>query len=124
MKRIVLLIPILFLAACSSLQNSKKSYNGTWILQQQSGGFAGRTIKPEKEIKLVIKNGKITRFEDNQLISQEDFKIEKGKLIHSSELQDIIISKKLMKEAISVKGDSLIISQQCYDCYSFLYTRK
>lgn len=124
MKRIVLLIPILFLVACSSLQNSKKSYNGTWILQQQSGGFGGRTIKPEKEIKLVIKNGKISRFEDNQLISQEDFKIEKGKVIHSSELQDIIISKKLMKEAISVKGDSLIISQQCYDCYSFLYTRK
>mgnify|MGYP006323627665 CR=1 FL=1 len=124
MKNLIYLIAPLLVISCATLKQKDKGYNGTWILQQQSGGFAGMTIKPDKETKLIIKGDKLKRYIDGKITSEEPFKIEKAKVIHSTEPQDVIVSNKLMKEAIMVKGDTLIILQQCYDCYTFMYVRK
>lgn len=124
MKNLIYLIVPLLAISCTTLKQKQEGYNGTWILQQQSGGFTGMTIKPEKESKLVIKGDKLKRFVDGKLISEEPFKVEKAKVIHSQEPQDVIVSNKLMKEAIYTKNDTLIIKQQCYDCYTFIYLRK
>ncbi|MBA5793328.1 hypothetical protein H1R17_02945 [Flavobacterium sp. xlx-214] len=124
MKKIALLLTLALTFSCGVLKKDKDGYNGTWILQNKSGGFTGRTTQPDQEVKLVIKNDKIKYFENGKLVSEDVFKVEKAKVIQSTEPQDVIVSKKLMKESISVQGDTLIISQQCYDCYTFMYTRK
>lgn len=124
MKKLIYLKLTVLLIGCSALQQKQDGYNGTWLLKQQSGGIAGMTIKPEKETKLIIKQDKIKRFVDGKLLSEEPFKTIKAQVIHSQELQDVIVSNKLLKEAISVKGDTLTITQQCYDCYTFIYVRK
>ena len=124
MKNLLSLSVLLLTVACSSLKMKDNSYNGTWILQKQSGGFAGRTTTPEKETKLVIKKDKMFSYEDGTLIAESAFNVEKGKVIQSSEPQDIIVNNKLMKQSIAVSGDTLIIADQCYDCFTYTYLRK
>jgi|SRR5690554_94333 len=124
MKKIALSFVALFALSCNVLKKEASGYNGTWILEQKSGGFTGRTITPEKETKLVIKKDKMFSYENGTLIAESDFKIEKGKVIQSTELQDIIISNQIKKQSISVKGDTLIIADQCYDCFTYVYLRK
>lgn len=124
MKNLLSLSVLLLTVACGSLKMKDNSYNGTWILQKQSGGFAGRTTTPERETKLVIKKDKMFSYEDGTLIAESAFNVEKGKVIQSSEPQDIIIGNKLMKQSIAVSGDTLIIADQCYDCFTYTYLRK
>lgn len=124
MKKIALLLTLALTFSCGALKKDKDGYNGTWILQNKSGGFAGKTTLPDHEVKLVIKNDKIKYFEKGKLISEDVFKVEKAKVIQSTEPQDVIVSKKLMKQSINVSGDTLVIADQCYDCYTYLYVRK
>lgn len=124
MKKIALSFVALFAMSCNVLKKDVSGYNGTWILEQKSGGFAGRTITPEKETKLVIKKDKMFSYEDGTLIAESDFKVEKGKVIQSTELQDIIVNNQIKRQSIVVKGDTLIIADQCYDCFTYIYKRK
>lgn len=125
MKKNALLsvLAIAGIIGCASVKKQPNPYEGTWILKQQSGGFAGKTTSPKEEIKLIIKNDKISRYENGQLLSEEEFKTEKGKTIQSSEPKDLIVSSHLRKQSIEQKGDTLIIAEQCYDCFTFLYVR-
>ena len=125
MRKIFLfIVAVLAFLSCASVKKQPNSYEGTWILKQQSGGFMGRIIVPDKEIKLVIKNNKISRYENGQLLSEEEFKTEKGKTIQSSELKDILITNNFKKQSVEQKGDTLIMVEQCYDCYTFLYVKE
>ena len=123
MKKIILGLGLISIIGCASLGKEEKEYKGTWLLKEKTGGIAGLKTKPEKETKMVIKAGKIKRYEGSILISSEPFKIEKTKVIHSSQPENVIVSNKLMKEAINKNGDTLWISQQCYDCYVFKYEK-
>lgn len=125
MKNIILsLLIVLGIVGCASMKQSLIPYEGTWILKYQSGGFAGKTIVPNKEIKLIIANKKISRYEDEQLLSEEDFKTIKGSTIQSDELKDIVVNNGISKQSIEQKGDTLIISDQCYDCFTYLYIKE
>ncbi|SEH87188.1 hypothetical protein SAMN02927937_01874 [Paenimyroides aquimaris] len=124
MKNIIYLLGLSLILSCGILKKDSNSYNGTWILQSKSGGFAGMTKKPEKETKIVIKKEKMFSYEDGTLIAESAFKVEKGKVIQSTEPQDIIVGNKLMKQSIAVSGDTLIIADQCYDCFTYFYLRK
>jgi len=125
MRKIFLfIVAVLAFLSCASVKKQPNSYEGTWILKQQSGGFMGRIIVPDKEIKLVIKNNKISRYENGKLLSEEMFKTEKGKTIQSSEFKDILITNTFKKQSVERKGDTLIMAEQCYDCYTFLYEKE
>lgn len=125
MKKMLFCITLIsLLSGCSTARHQLTGYEGTWILQQQSGGFAGMTIRPEKESLLVIGKGIIERYENGILISKEPFKVEKAKVIQSTEPQDVIATDRIMKQSVSVTGDTLILTDQCYDCYSYLYIKK
>src|SRR5690554_7220574 len=112
MKKNALLfvLAIAGIIGCSSVKKQPNPYEGTWILKQQSGGFPGKTTSPKEEIKLIIKNDKISRYENGQLLSEEEFKTEKGKTRseeHTSELQSrphlvcrLLLEKKKKKTPI------------------------
>lgn len=121
---LLFILAITGIMSCASVKKQPHPYEGTWILKQQSGGFTGRTITLDKEIKLVIKNDKISHYENGQLLLEEKVKIEKGKTIQSSEPKDILVNNNLKKQSIEQKGDTLIITEQCYDCFTFLYVRE
>lgn len=123
MKHLICSLGFLLTASCASLK-PQHPYNGTWILKQQTGGFAGRATTLKTETKLVIKNDKMRTYENGKLLSEELFKVEKGKVIQSSEPQDVLATNRIMKQSIAVKGDTLIIADQCYDCFTYRYERK
>lgn len=123
-KTFLFIVAVLAFLSCASVKKQPNPYEGTWILKQQSGGFMGRIVVPDKEIKLVIKNNKISRYENGKLLSEEMFKTEKGKTIQSSEFKDILITNTFKKQSVERKGDTLIMAEQCYDCYTFLYEKE
>jgi len=124
MKNTVYLLGLFLIMSCNVLKKDHNGYNGTWILQSKNGGFAGKITKSEKETKLVIKNDKMRTYEEGKLIAEIPFKIEKGKVIQSSEPQDIIAINQIKRQSIAVKGDTLILADQCYDCFTYTYLRK
>ena len=124
MKKIALSLVALFAMSCNVLKKDVSGYNGTWILEQKSGGFAGMTTKPENETNLVIKNNTIKKYENGKLVSEDSFEVEKAKTIQSTELQDVIVTSNIIKQSISVSGDTLILADQCYDCFTYIYKRK
>lgn len=124
MKRIIYLSALLVIVSCSVLKFNNNEYNGIWVLQSKSGGFSGRTTIAENEVKLVIKNSRIKYFENGKLIYDELFKVEKLKVIESTELQNVIVNDRFKKQSVIVKNDTLIITDQCYDCYTYIYKRK
>ncbi len=123
MKYIIPFILIMTSTGCASLKKEKHPFDGTWLLIQYSGGFMGKTQVPEKETILTIRNGKMTRTEEGKMISEDSFNVEKGKVIESDQPQDIVASEKLLKQSITIKKDTLILRDQCYDCFTYLYKR-
>lgn len=125
MKKMIFVITVISIfSGCATGRHLHTRYDGTWVLQQQSGGFAGMTIRPEKESLLVIGNGMIAQYENGVLISKTPFKVEKAKVIQSTELQDVVATDRIMKQSVSVSGDTLILKDQCYDCYSYQYIKR
>jgi len=125
MKKMLYCTVILsFLSACAPSRYPSTGYDGTWVLFKQSGGFAGRTTPADKESLLVIGKGVMKQYENGTLVSEGVFEVEKSKVIHSTEPQDVIVSDKITKQSIAVAGDTLTLTDQCYDCYSYQYIKK
>ena len=108
---------------CASLKKERTPFDGTWLLIQSSGGFIGKTQLPEKETLLLLQNGKMTRIEEGNIISEDVFKVEKGKVIESKQPQYILISGKQLKQSVTIKNDTLILRDQCYDCFTYRYKK-
>ncbi|GEM_PF-1322105 len=115
--------------SCSSLKqkgDKDPSHLGTWVLIQRSGGFTG-AVKDfdsnKKENVLVLEQHLMIRLENDQKRSEQEYVIEKGRVIESSEPQDILKGESSMPESISLKDGKLILRGQCYDCYTDIYQR-
>lgn len=124
MKQFVLLLILPFMISCAALNKDKGPYDGEWVLVSKSGGFMGKVSTPDKELSIKIKNNEIKYYENGTLKQTKEFKTEKGKTIHSSEPQDIIVGNTIPKQSIRIHDDQLIISDQCYDCFMYVYKRK
>lgn len=114
----------LIIIGCSVLKTNNSLYNGTWLLQSKSGGFTGRTLAPDVETKLVIKNNKMRMYENGKLVSENAFELEKRKVIQSSEIEDVIVNNHFKKQSVTISNDTLIITDQCYDCFTYYYIKE
>lgn len=124
MGKILSILGLLVITSCGICKKSGNEFDGTWLLESKSGGITGKTTKPENEVKLIIKGDKIKVYENNKLTSEYDFKVEKGKVIESAEPGNIIVSNQFKKQSISIKDNKLILREQCYDCYTYVYLKK
>ncbi len=139
MKKIVLSFVILI--ALDSCQKDidvpdKKFENlfGTWSWVYSSGGFNGATITPtteNKTIKIEYKENGVYKKVVNKKVSKMTFKFEKRESIYSSEKEYVIVyskgkfSKKgVVSHSIDFIGvDTIVLRDECYDCYSHIYAR-
>lgn len=127
--KIIFLSLTLMIVSCSSLKPTNKndqSYMGTWVLIERSGGFTGSVTNfdsQKKEQVLLLEQDKMTRWENGQQRSEQEYTIEKGRVIESSEPQDILKGDSSIPESISLKDGQLILRGQCYDCYTDVYQR-
>ncbi len=99
---------------------------GTWVLVQRSGGITGatHTFEPAaKEKVLLIEKNKLIVWEKDIKKSEQAFVIEKGKVLESAVLQDILKGEESLPQSIKFKDGNLILRTQCYDCYTEVYQR-
>lgn len=127
--KILFLSLTLMIISCGSLKQTDtkdQSHLGTWVLIQRSGGFTGSVTNfdiKKKEQVLLLEQDKMTRWENGQQKSQQNYTIEKGRVIESSEPQDILKGDSSIPESISIQEGQLILRGQCYDCYTDVYQR-
>lgn len=109
---------------------------GTWNWVYSSGGFLGETISPTTENKTIEieykKNGIYKKFINNKKVSKMTFQFEEQESIYSIGKEYMItysdgkFSKKgvIFQSFDFIGTDTLILRDECYDCYSHIYVRK
>ena len=137
---LIFIVALLGLISCKKEINvPKEDYKklfGKWEWVYSTGGLAGGVITPETEnYNLEIeykKNGIYKEFKDGKRIEKFTFHFEKAESIFSSgEDYLIFYSKgKFSKKGVMyhsfnfIGNDTLLLNEECYDCYGNLYVRK
>lgn len=124
MKKWAIAFSLPIVVACASIKKESNPYIGEWVLVSKSGGFTGMTTKSTSIQEIKIERKTIKYYENGELKLSNEFKIEKGKTIQSSEPQDIILGNRIPRQSIQLHEDQLIIADQCFDCYMYVYKRK
>ena len=142
-KKIIFFIYIILLLFTScrkdiSLPNQElEKLFGTWEWISSSGGFAGITTSHDsvgntKTIEFT-KKGIYKSYKNGDLIEKRKFTIKKGSSIYTSDDANLIIYKENLNKNKNhnpnemiryLENDTLILYEECYDCYSNLYIRK
>lgn len=139
MKSLFLLIGILILATGSCSKDELKDNSiyvdtpvaliGSWNWLYSSGGIAGTISTPQstgetKRIEFDSDNN-LRLFVNDKLKEALTFKIEKGKSITSQD--SVLILTNIyhgIRQSITFRtADTLILFDECYDCYEHHYSR-
>lgn len=99
-------------------------YKGNWILTKKSRGITGTNVELKKVFELQIDNDVINYYENSKLVLTKPFKTTKGKTIQSTDSLNVMIGNTIPKQSIQLHNDQLIITDQCYDCFTYIYKRK
>lgn len=130
---IPLFVGTYFLHAQKTLQ---KKLKGKWEWVETSGGFAGEISTPKTENYTVqiefSKNGLFKSFKNNVSDLKMKYKVSLGKSVYTIENVYLINYKSCkgpivnrMNDSFEFKGnDTLILKEECMDCYSRVYVRK
>ncbi|NMM48555.1 hypothetical protein [Marinigracilibium pacificum] len=130
MKPYLLLLAVLIISSCSKSQNTpeiNRQIIGTWVWVQSSGGIDGRVDTPEKnghDILLEISETKIKTFINDNIESIQDYHISIEEVMEGGTKEVIIYDDgNYQKQSIYFKGDSLILIDQCIDCFNHVYKK-
>lgn len=141
----ILLLPVLmlgcFLTSCTkstvgliktnNVYYSEKvdstSLAGTWILISQSGGLTGATTNPSDNITISFDNSGNYKKNLNYAIAESgNYTIGLEKTIYYSDKIPVIYfatSSRTYFNAVALSNDSLSISDNMYDGFSYLYKK-
>lgn len=132
---ITLLMFVLFQALSYAQSSKAKWLVGKWEWIESSGGFGGGVLTPKTEAYTIMveftKRNIFKSYKDGAFNTQNNIKIVKGKSVYSQESQLIIKYFKgknadlsMMNDSFDFKGkDTLILKQECYDCYTRTFVR-
>lgn len=108
---------------------------GNWLWINSSGGFSGAIINPSTEgyTKKVEfrKDGLYAEFRNDKVVENTQFLILKDESIRSAyEVYQINYvysngQSNIFKQSFNFQGnDTLILMDECYDCYTHIYIRE
>lgn len=139
MKKFIFII-VIFILTNSCKKNiivPKDDFNklfGTWQLTQTVGAISGDTINYEPKDYIIIveynKNGIYKKYKDDKRLTKKNFKFEEDALSSAHGNYIISYSKKFSKKMqISqwfkfVGNDTLILTDNCDDCFISTYVRE
>lgn len=131
MKNVIIYGLLVFiLMCCSSASETNtvfKSIVGKWEWVQSSGGIAGQTTTPSstnKSNELEISKTEIKIYENGNLIATESYSIATKKSILGGEKQMLVYTSGNPSQSFILDGNTLFLSDECYDCYQREYVRK
>ena len=120
---------LIFTISCKNDDLDSKLY-GTWTWLESSGGYSFLRYTPETEgYYLAIefdKSGNFKIYKNEQLETIDKFTIKKGKSIYTSKITNLLEYKEqsIMQSIEFVKNDTLILRDECYDCFTHIYVKK
>ena len=133
MKNILSILIVSIIVSSCSIKNASPGYKaseenliGKWKLVRASGGIAGTiTEYGENDDRIVIE------FREDEFISSKNgeekerikYHISLGESIRSTEEVPLIIYETGKKQSFDFDEGSLILWDECYDCYQYNYMR-
>lgn len=136
--QLLVLIALSFTFACHSLSSSSETKNkhdqesvpyrgdslfGDWKLIKRTGGFAGISTRMDSSgIGLQIGVDSIYTWEGGKLLYQESYRRARGKAIGTSG-EAPLLELRNKKVAYFFIRDTLVLQDQCYDCFTHYYIR-
>jgi hypothetical protein len=127
---IYILIPMLaILVGCKKIATpteESKAIFGSWQYKSSDGGFSGggsSEFNLENWIEFTEK-GVFRVYKGSKKENQKRFKIEWKKSIYDAELRTAIVYRDGSYETYQVVNDTLYISDEAYDGYTYKYVRK
>lgn len=128
MKKFNQLLIIPFLLACGASQHTSSKppkIVGNWQWMETSGGFAGITKTPESTntIKhLQITADSIFYYENGELTNSQPYQLQLAKSMLSNK-EEWQLNETISKVFISRQDSTLILREDCYDCFSQKYLK-
>lgn len=130
MKNLFILLSFFGLFSfCSKNVDSQTLDNliGKWEWVKSSGGIAGVTKTPENtssEIMVEFTTEKFIKFMNGDTIQEISYKIEIGKSIRKTEDTNLIIYEDGRIQSYEINGSTLLLFDECYDCFQNEYIRE
>lgn len=107
-------------------EDAKKIF-GEWDYKSNSGGFSGSggstRFGNDCWVEITDK-GSFTVYEGNSKTSKKKFKIEMKESIYDANQRPALVYKNNGYETYQIFGDTLLISDETYDGYSYCFVRK
>lgn len=139
MKNTIFICVLLIFATISCSKSSTEELNdnitnakllGKWEWIESKGGLSGNSIitpnSTNKTVYLEITNDKIKRFENGILISNIFYVLESKRSIFSGTFVQTIVydQSTQMKQSFDITNNSLILNDECYDCFVHTFVKK
>lgn len=132
MKWILYALPLLLLTSCGKIktpnQEARKIF-GKWRFLSSSGGlFAGGNSSYNSNDTYEYKdNGKFFHYKGDSLVVKQDFRVHLG-LSNISQKSVLMIKyggllTQLETQSYTVQNDTLILSDECYDGFQYIFKR-
>jgi hypothetical protein len=112
----------------ASTTNNTSIFNN-WLLRQTSGGITGTTISIPEGTKMVLSVGMDSiyrEYRNDTLVFQDGFTIRPAVSIFSADSLPVIdfnTSKRFNFVVLHLMNDTLVLAENIYDGYNYLYTR-
>ncbi len=97
---------------------------GTWRLIRRSGGYAGKVDSLITNERLVVSDNTAAFYTADSVTSRGRFTVSRVKSIFTGEMADALkVGEAGIPEVITLRGDTLVLSANCYDCFTLTYVR-
>jgi hypothetical protein len=99
---------------------------GKWKWIESSGGIDGRTETPESTgnvVTIEFTSTTMKTFVNGNLESEVYYEIQSGSSIRSAEKTNLIVYENGTIHSVLLEGNSLVLFEECYDCFQHNYLK-
>jgi len=125
-KYIILTLFILVVTGCDQKISPDSNLVGTWTWISSSGGFAGSIETPMssgEDIRIEFTKSRFKKYVNGVLTEDLRYSIRLDESIFSTEKMEIIKFSNGWKQSYSTMSDTLLLNDECFDCYQSVYKR-
>ncbi len=113
-------------AACRQKVEPEAALVGNWRWLQSTGGLDGHSETPATagyEQRLQIDDTYIARYRNDSLLVRERYRLIKGQSIYSSKEVLLLRYSDGRQQSFLLANDTLVLRDECYDCFVHVYVR-
>lgn len=125
MRKIIIGLLVL-LAACNSTVDPDRQLLDSWQWVSSSGGIAGVIQTPAStgdQVVIEFSDKTYEKYVNGSLDEDLGYRVKMEESIFSTDLEEIITYSNGWRQSYMIRGDTLFLSDECYDCFGHVYVR-